>query len=69
MSAFIMKEDGYYGRVKLPKQVFDQLDNYFFISSCTPTVKYMCANEDETRHLKSLGVKVVGCDWYKLELG
>jgi len=62
-----MQEDGYYGKVKLPKEVFKQLDSHYFISRCTPTVKFMCANEDETRHLNSLGVKTIICDWYKLE--
>ena len=69
MSSILMKSDGFYGKVELPTSLFRRLDKHFFISCCTPSVKYMCANEDEARHLKSLGVKVLEhCDWYKIVL-
>jgi hypothetical protein len=63
-----MIADGYYGKVTLPSGVFKKLDKHYFISSCTNTTKFMCANPDETRHLISLGVKPVTCDWYKIVL-
>lgn len=68
MSLIHMKNDDVYGVCKLPKPIFNQLDKYYFISHCTHTTKYMCANADEKRHLQSLGIKVVDCDYYKLEL-
>ena len=67
MSIFQMQVEGYYGKVILPKSVFSQLRSAYFISGCTGSTKFMCANPDETRHLKSLGVKTIISDWYKIE--
>ena len=69
MSHIIMRADGYYGKVTLPPSVFKRLDNRYFISGCTDTTKFMCTNPDETRHLMSLGVKPILCDWYKIVMG
>ncbi len=65
-----MYEDEYYGVAKLPKEIFDKLDSSFFISRSTDTVKYMCANNEEFEHMKSLGIdtEALFCDWYRLEL-
>ena len=65
-----MKPDGYYGRVSIPKEIFDKLNEQYFISGCTDTLKFMCANHDEQAHLSNLGIdhSDVNCDWFKIEL-
>jgi len=64
----VMQADGFYGRVAVPKTIFEKLNPSFFISGCTDTMKFMCANTEEKAHLESLGIDVVLCDWYKIEL-
>lgn len=61
-------QNGFYGVGDLPPEIFDKLDPKYFISGCTDTVKYMCANEEETQHLENLGIDTsrVVCDWYRL---
>ena len=65
-----MYSDGYYGLVKMKPSVFESIDSELLISGCTPSVKFMCANDRETKYLSSIGVKFndVICDWYKLEI-
>ena len=67
----IMKNLGMYGVVTLPPRVFERLNKDYFISHSGKMIVYMCANSDETRHLKLLGVKIpedVVCDFYRIEL-
>jgi hypothetical protein len=66
---FVMIQDGFYGSIKLPDHLFDQLDSRHFISPCTEETKLMCANQQEKAHLKSLGVQMSGvaADWFKIE--
>ena len=64
---FVMESSGYYGEVKLPAAIFNELNPEFVLSRSTDTTKFMCANPEETKYLQSLGVKVVEvCDWYKV---
>ena len=61
----------YHSRVDLPKVLFDQLNPAYFISGCTDTIKYMCANDRETMHLELLGVDFEEdyChDWFEIHL-
>lgn len=69
-NTFKMVSSGMYGNVKVPNDIFNRLDSKMFISGCTDRIKYMCANLEETNHLKSLGIDIddVICDWYKIEL-
>lgn len=71
MGKFKIKQDGYYGLVELPAEVFKKLNSDYFISGSDDDVKFMCANDPENNHLRGLGVDVdaddgVFCDWYKL---
>ena len=63
-----MKLDcGYYGKAIVPQDVFSKLNPGFFISSSTDTVKFMCANRNEIRHLRSLGIDATDdYDWFKI---
>jgi len=64
--------NGCYGSVVVLKNIFDKLNPDFFISHSTDKIKYMCANDKETKHLKSLGIKIndeICFDWYKIILG
>ena len=64
---FVMESSGYYGIVRLPEELFIDLDPEFVLSKSTDTAKFMCANSKEKEYLESLGVQVVEvCDWYKL---
>lgn len=64
---FVMESNGYYGEVKLPAAIFNELNPEFVLSRSTDTTKFMCANPEETKYLQSLGVQVIElCDWYKL---
>lgn len=64
---FVMESSGYYGIVRLPEELFVDLDPEFVLSKSTDTTKFMCANSKEKEYLESLGVQVVEvCDWYKL---
>lgn len=69
MNKIPMDHRNYYGVANLPDAIFKQLNPDFFIFGCTDNVKYMCANEEERRHLSSLGIDVDAvplCDYYKL---
>lgn len=63
-----MTLDGsYYGKAIVPSNVFNQLNPGFFISQSNDTVKYMCANQNEIRHLRSLGIDATDdYDWFKI---
>lgn len=63
-------EESYYGVINLPLHLFMLLDKSMFISGTTDTTVYMCANEQEKKHLTSLCVNLDGvvCDWYKINL-
>lgn len=61
--------DGYYGKSIVPITVFKHLDPQYFISSSTDTIKFMCANEAEIKHLRSLGIDATDeYDWFKIVL-
>jgi len=57
-----------HGKVTLSKEDFDKLDEKYFISHSSETTKYMCANPEETEHLRTLGVDMDGvvCDWFEI---
>lgn len=62
-----MIQDRMYGVVCLPNDIFAKLNSDFFISHCSDQTKYMCANEPEKQHLKSLGIETLDtCDWFEL---
>lgn len=63
-----MQEIGFYGVAIVFKETFDKLNDKYFISCSTDTVKYMCANDDQKEHLESLGIDTGGvvCDWFKI---
>jgi len=65
---YIMKENNYYGEVVVPYSIFDKIDNKYLISHSSSSVKYLCANSEETKHIESLGIDTssVICDWYKI---
>lgn len=65
-----MNECGMYGEVVVPQSVFGKLNQEYFISHSDDTVKYMCANDEEKKHLESLGIMTSNlvCDWYKIIL-
>jgi hypothetical protein len=64
-----MTSTAYYGVAVLDAETFNKLDPKYFISGCTDTVKFMCANTKEMQHLMQLGIETYDyCDWYKLVL-
>lgn len=65
-----MYSKGFYGVVHVNKDVFNKIDKKYLISGCTDSLKYLCANPSETKHLIDLGVDTndVVCDWYKVIL-
>jgi len=64
---FVMESDGYYGVVRLPESIFNELNPEFVLEKATDITKFMCANSKEKEYLQSLGVQVIEiCDWYKL---
>lgn len=65
----IMLNEGMYGVAHLPVDVFKKLNSDYFIIGSDDYEKFMCANDCETEHLKSLGVVIgsdIYCDWYQL---
>jgi hypothetical protein len=63
------EKGGYYTAVDVPKEVFDKLDQQYFIKGCDDKVKYMLANKAEGDHLESLGINVDRMsDFFKIKL-
>lgn len=67
-SAYTSKLVPHHLVIEVGKYLFSRLYSPYFISHCTDTVKYMCANEQETKHLNGLGINIedVKWDYYKI---
>lgn len=64
---YVMESSGYYGIVRLPEDIFLQLNPEFVLDISTDNTKFMCANSKEKEYLESLGIQVIEiCDWFKL---
>lgn len=65
-----LTDEDYYGVCKVPKSIFDKIPDSMTIIGSTDTVKYLCANDEETELMKALGVEVnvVDFDVYEVIL-
>lgn len=68
MYKYEILEEEHYGVVTVDNETFNKLNSEFFIIHSSDTVKYMCANEPQIKHLEELKIKTsdITCDWFKI---